>query len=191
MVAQGGDPLGEVSERSLASEKTSILDLSPHKLNKVKDLKQVRPEDFNVELLIAAAREGRLYVDEGKKIVSKEEIKKEVRAYVARIRVFVTPKFRSSIDELWEQILACDDFIEFLTPGSKSRKCREFNKYNVMRIIGVLREKDVYERYSDRKYASLLELTDKDCSYRSYLGMGLEQRHLLVKIREIVTLTFG
>lgn len=140
---------------------------------------------------MAAAREGRLYVDEKKKGVNKEEVKNEVRAYVARIRVFVTPKFRSSIDELWEQILACDDFVEILMPGGKSRKCREFNKYNVMRIIGVLREKDVYERYSDRKYAALLEQTNKDCSYRSYLGMGLEQRCLLVKIRQIVTLTFG
>ena len=157
----------------------------------MKKLTRVSPEDFDVEALMAAAREGRLYVDEKKKGVSKEEVKNEVRAYVARIRVFVTPKFRSSIDELWEEILACDDFIEFLTPGDKSRKCREFNKYNVMRIIGVLREKDVYERYSDRKYAALLEQTDKDSSYRSYLGMGLEQRHLLVKIRQIVTLTFG
>ena len=60
-----------------------------------------------------------------------------------------------------------------------------------MRIIGVLREKDVYERYSDRKFAALLEQTEKDCSYRSYLGMGLEQRNLLIKIRQIVTLTFG
>ena len=60
-----------------------------------------------------------------------------------------------------------------------------------MRIIGVLREKDVYEHYSDRKFASLLEQTKRDCSYRCYLGMGLEQRCLLVKIRQIVTLTFG
>ena len=152
----------------------------------MKNLKQVRPEDFDVELLMVAAREGRLFVDEAKSTVSKEEVKREVRAYVARIRAFVTPKFRSSIDELWEQILACDDFIEFLMPGGKSRKCRKFNKYNVMRIIGVLREKDVYEHYSDRKYAALLEQSNKDSSYRSYLGMGLEQRFLLVKIRQII-----
>lgn len=157
----------------------------------MKKLKQVRPEDFDAELLMVVAQEGRLYVDETENTVSKELVKREVRAYVARIKVFVTPKFRSSIDELWEQILACDDFIEFLTPGGRSRKCREFNKYNVMRIIGVLREKDVYERYSDRKFAALLEQTEKDCSYRSYLGMGLEQRNLLIKIRQIVTLTFG
>jgi len=55
-----------------------------------------------------------------------------------------------------------------------------------MRIIGVLREKDVYEHYSDRKYVSLLEQTNHDCSYRSYLGMGLDERSMLVIIRQIV-----
>ena len=55
-----------------------------------------------------------------------------------------------------------------------------------MRIIGVLREKGVYEYYNDSKYNALLEQTDKDTPYRSYLGMGLDQRHLLVEIRELV-----
>lgn len=157
----------------------------------MKKLKQVRPEDFDVETLMAAAREGRLYVDEKKKTVNKEQVQKDVRAYVARISPLVTRHYRSTIDELWDEILNDDDFIELLLPSNKTRKYRGFNKYNVMRIIGVLREKDVYERYSDRKFASLLEQTPKDCSYRSYLGMGLEQRSLLVKIRQIVTLTFG
>ena len=148
--------------------------------------KRVRPEDFDVELLMAAAREGRLYVDETRTEVSKEDVIIEVRAYVKRIKVFVTKAFSQSIDDLWEQILANDEFVAFLTPGSKAKKCRVFDKYSVMRIIGVLREKDVYERYSDRKYIALLEETNKDCSYRSYLGMGLEQRDLLVKLRQIV-----
>lgn len=150
------------------------------------NFKQVRPEDFDVELLLAAAREGRLYVDETKKEVSRETIIIEVRAYVQRIKVFVTKQYRSSIDDLWEQILATDDFVMFLTPGCKAKKCKVFDKYNVMRIIGVLREKDVYEHYSDLKYNALLEQTDKDSPYRKYLGMGLEQRYLLVKLRQIV-----
>lgn len=148
--------------------------------------KQVRPEDFDVELLLAAAREGRLYVDEARKEVSRETIIIEVRAYVQRIKVFVTKQYRSSIDDLWEQILASDDFVTFLTPSCKAKKCKVFDKYNVMRIIGVLREKDVYEHYSDLKYNALLEQTDKDSPYRKYLGMGLEQRCLLVKLRQIV-----
>ena len=148
--------------------------------------KRVRPEDFDAELLLVAAREGRLYVDETRNEVSKEEVIIEVRAYVQRIKVFVTKAFSSSIDDLWEQILSNDDFVTFLTPGCKAKKCRVFDKYNVMRIIGVLREKDVYERYSDLKYNALLEQTDKDSPYRKYLGMGLEERHLLVKLRQIV-----
>jgi len=152
----------------------------------LKKLKQVCPEDFDVEVLLAAAREGRLYVDENKKKISREILIKEVRAYVGRIKVLVTKEFSSSIDELWDQILSKEEFVVLLTPSCKAKKCREFNKYSVMRIIGVLREKGVYEYYNDSKYNTLLEQTDKDTSYRKYLGMGFEQRHLLVEIRKIV-----
>ena len=151
-----------------------------------KQLKQVSPEDFDVRMLMQAAREGRLYIEESARVYSRSNIINEVRAYVDRINVFVTRPYRSSIDDLWNEILSCDEFIDFLTPSSKTRKCLEFNKYGVMRIIGVLREKDVYEHYSDRKYVSLLEQTNHDCSYRSYLGMGLDERSMLVKIRQIV-----
>ena len=112
---------------------------------KLKKLKQVRPEDFDVKALLAAAREGRLYVDESKKELSRDVVIKEVRAYIGRIKVFATKKYNTSIDGLWEQILSTEDFVLFLTPSCKAKKCREFNKYSVMRIIGVLREKDVYE----------------------------------------------
>ena len=151
-----------------------------------KSLKQVRPEDFDVKALLAAAREGRLYVDESKKEVSRDIIIKEVRAYVERIKVLVTKEFSSSIDDIWEQILSMEDFMQLLTPSRKAKKCRKFNKYIVMRIIGVLREKGVYEYYNDSKYNAILEQTVKDTPYRKYLGMGLEQRHLLVEIRKIV-----
>ena len=135
---------------------------------------------------MAAAREGKLYVDETRHEVSREEIIVEVRAYVRRIKMFVTKPYISKVDDLWEQILTSDDFVTFLTPGSKAKKCKAFDKYSVMRIIGVLREKDVYERYSDRKFDALLEPEMKDSPYRKYLGMGLEQRALLIKLRQIV-----
>lgn len=186
MAAKGCSLLSEVSERSLASEKDPILELLPHKLNKVNKYRRVRLEDFNVELLMAAAREGRLYVDESKQKVSRDHIKEEVRAYVARIRRFVTKGFSSSVDDIWEHILSTEEFVVFLTPCSKAKKCREFDKYNVMRIIGVLREKGVYEDFNDTKYNNILEQTDKDTPYRKYLRMGLEQHHLLVKLRQIV-----
>ena len=133
-----------------------------------------------------AAREWRLYVDESKKKVNKQQIIREVRAYAARIGGLVTKEFSSSIDDLWEQILSTDEFVALLTPSSKAKKCREFNKYNVMRIICVLREKGVYKDLNDSTYNSILEQTDIDTPYRKYLSKGLEQRHLLVKLRQIV-----
>ena len=151
-----------------------------------KSFKKVCPEDFDVKALMVAAREGRLYVDESKKEVNRDIIIKEVRAYVGRIKMLVTKKFSSSIDNLWEQILSTEEFVVFLTPNSKTKKCREFNKYSVMRIICVLREKGVYEAFNDSEYNNILEQTDKDTPYRKYLSMGLEQHHLLVKLREIV-----
>ena len=152
----------------------------------MRKLEQIRPEDFDVEKLLAAAREGRLYVDEGRKSVNKEEVAKEVRAYVARIRTFVTPRFRSSVDELWEEILCDDDFIDYLMPGSKTTLCCDFNKYSVMRIVCVLREHGVYEQYSDRKYDALFEPEVKDSPYRKYLGKGINENYLLIKIRNIL-----
>lgn len=149
-------------------------------------LKKVLPEDFDVELLKAAAREGRLYVDEEKREVSKEEVIKEVRAYVARIKVFVTKAFSLSIDKIWEQILANDDFVKFLTPGRNVQKCQVFNKYNVMRIICVLRENGVYEDYSGRRFDALLEPDLKDSPYRKYLYKGIEPRERIIEIRKII-----
>ena len=151
-----------------------------------KQISQVNPENFDVQMLLQAAREGRLYVEEEEKTVSREYIINNVRAYIQRINPLVTRRYRTVIDMLWEEIFQSEALVKLLMPKPKARKCRDFDKYGVMRLIGVLREKDVYERYSDRKYMALLEQTQRDCSYRSYLGMGLEERSMLVIIRQIV-----
>ncbi len=144
---------------------------------------QVLPEDFNILELWIAACEGRLYLEPRK--VGRTQIRKDVLLYVDRIRPLVSHKFRPYIDELWEQILACDEFMDYLT-HSKARKFRQFNKYNLMRIIGVLREAGVYEAYSYKKYLALLENTDKDNSYRCFLGKGIEPHKLLNRLLLIV-----
>lgn len=156
----------------------------------MKKLKQVRPEDFDVEALMAAAREGRLYVDEKKKTVNKEQVKRDVRAYVARISPLVTRRYRSTIDELWDEIFGNDVLMDLMMPKPKARKCRDFDKYGVMRIVGVLRVKGVYEQRSDPQFDALLEQPGRDSPYRRYLGQGLEQRAQLLALRSIVeTLT--
>ena len=156
---------------------------SSHELNKMREDYYVRPEDFDVEELWAAACEGRLILLPRK--VGRTQIRKDVLLYVDRIRPLVSHKFRPYIDELWEQILACDEFMDYLT-HSKARKFRQFNKYNLMRIIGVLREAGVYEEYSYKKYLALLENTDKDNSYRCFLGKGIEPHKLLNRLLLIV-----
>ena len=153
-------------------------------------MKQVHPEDFDVEALLAAAREGRLYVDEKKKTVNKEKVKRDVRAYVARISPLVTRRYRSTIDELWEEIFGNDVLMDMMMPKPKARKCRDFDKYGVMRIVGVLRVKDVYEQRSDPQFDALLEQPGQDSPYRRYLGQGFEQRAQILALRSIVeTLT--
>ena len=152
----------------------------------MRNLKRVRPEDFDVAELLQAAREGKLIIDITIGSIDRKTVKENVRAYVRRIDSLVTPPFRASIDALWDDVFSCDELMALLMPKPKARKCRDFDKYSVMRMIGVLRENGVYEQYSDRKFTALLEQTDKDCSYRSYLGAGIEQRALIIKIRQIV-----
>ena len=152
------------------------------------NLKPVRPEDLDVKFLMLkqAAREGRLFLDDITVVpTDRETVKENIRAYVRRIDSFVTPPFRASIDALWEAIFCCDELMALLMPKPKARKCRDFDKYSLMRIIGVLRENNVYEQYSDRKFMALLEQTDKDCPYRKYLSAGIEQRLLIINIRQI------
>ena len=149
-------------------------------------LRQVRPEDYTEELVLQLFREGRLYVDEPKSTVSKEDVIKEVRAYVARIRPFVTDHYSSLVDELWENIFQCDILVELLMPKPKARKCKTFDKYGVMRIICVLREKGVYEHRSDPQFDALLEGQGNDSPYRRYLGQGLEIQCQRVALRHIV-----
>ena len=149
-------------------------------------MKQVRPEDFDVEALMAAAREGRLYVDEKKKTVNKEKVKRDVRAYVARISPLVTRRYRSTIDELWNEIFGNNVLMDLMMPKPRAKKFTKFDKYGVMRIVGVLREKGIYEQRSQRQFDALLEQSGQDSPYRRFLGQGLEQRAQLLALRNIV-----
>lgn len=152
----------------------------------MKKLKRVRPEDYDAEALMAAAREGRVYIAENEECISKEQVVIAVRAYVQRINILATPNYASSVDELWEQILSTDEFVDFLMPGTRTRKCKTFNKYNVMRIIGVLRENGVYQLLSDPKFDALLEPDLTDSSYRKSLGKGIGQSALMAELKKIL-----
>ena len=147
-----------------------------------------RPEDFDVQVLFDAAREGfDSVIIRFPSPANKYEVRREVRAYISRIKCYVTQEFQTSIDALWDTLLNNDEFVDFFLPGRKAKKCRTFDKYHVVRVIGVLREQGVYKPYSDRKFDALLEQPGKDSPYRRYLSMGLEEAALLKKARELVT----
>ena len=105
---------------------------------------------------------------------------------MARIGQLVTPRIKTSADALWEDIFSNDQLMGLLMPKPKARKCKTFDKYGVMRLIGVLREHEVYQPLSDRKIMMLLEQNDKDSPYRKFLSMGIEQYVLIVKLRKII-----
>ena len=146
-----------------------------------KNLRKVLPDDYDKETLWAAVQEGRVYIDEPQE-VCREAVTDNVRTYVKQLCPLTTDRFREHVDEVWERIFACDELFGLLTPSPKARKFKAFNKYNVMRIIGVLREAGVYGQYNDLYFIHLLEHTDQDNSYRSYLGKGIEQHPLLLKL---------
>lgn len=148
----------------------------------------VRPEDLKnkLEQLMIAAQEGRLILEQPAIETDKEVVKEKVRAYVERIRGKVCRKFSSTIDQIWNDIFADDELMGLLMPNNKTRKCKDFNKNGVFRILGVLINHDVYELLNHRNYGYILEETTEDTSYRSFLSRGIDSHSALTSLRRIV-----
>ncbi len=137
-------------------------------------LVKVPVEGIKAEEVLALWHTGRLYVKLNRKNVPLEKIKDNVRAYVDRLRPFVTAAFRDSIDELWDEILDDELYRPLIVPDARTRKERSLNKNGVMRLVGVLRSLQVYECMTDSEICATLEGHHKDCSYRGYLGKGVD-----------------
>ena len=153
-------------------------------MSRTKNVKSVRvSEDFlreNFSEVLAAAREGRLLIKpKERKAPRREEVIESVRAYVSQIDGLAQPNWAERVGMVWEAIFDEKDFVDLLMPGPKMRKFRDFNKYSVMRLVGVLRSHGVYDEcVNDSQLCALLEHTTKDSAYRSYIGLGLESREL-------------
>ena len=135
---------------------------------------QVPVEGFTAEEVLVLWRTGNLFCRFKPKNLTTAEIKQNVRAYVSKIRPYVTAAFRDSIDELWDEILDDELYIPLIVPDARTRKERSLNKNGVMRLVGVLRSLKVYECMTDSEICATLEGHHKDCSYRSYLGRGVD-----------------
>ena len=135
--------------------------------------KQVPVEGFTAEEVLILWKAGHLFCRFKPKKLSEAEIKQKVHAYVSQLHPYATAVFRSSIDDLWDEILHDDLFLPFIIPNTHTRKCRDMNKNGVMLLVGSLRAMGVYQDLSDCKICSILEQCDVDCSYRAYLSKQL------------------
>lgn len=155
-----------------------------------KKQRKVSPEDLKKRLAFyeKAAAQGKLYVDASFNEISEEEVSLHVKEYVSQVDELATPKWRSKIAALWDKIISDPDFLKMLMPTPKARKCRDFNKYSVMRIMGILIAHNVYpEESRQAAFCRALEHFEKrDCCYRSYLGQGIEDRELRKHLVEYI-----
>lgn len=147
----------------------------------------VKDVEKNYEMLMAAAREGRLFVAPKGEAVTRREVVENVRRYVAQIDGCASRQYRDRISLLWDVILGKEEFVDMLMPDYRAIKFRLFNKYGVMRIVGVMHAKGVYdEALTDVRLCSMLEHTEGDNSYRAFLGRGIDNRQLLTELRMII-----
>ncbi len=151
-----------------------------------KKLRKVIREDLkHMDWFLTAIDEGRVRIEITDDSVSRHAVINNVRAYVARIEGIVAKKYRDSIKCLWDRLLETDEVADMMMPSARARKCREFDKYNVVRVIGVLMEHGFYDYHNQQDIMELLE-GNRENSYRSYLGKGIEDAGLRRDIRAIL-----
>lgn len=147
--------------------------------------KVVREDLKHMDWFLTAIDEGRVRIEITDDSVSRHAVINNVRAYVARIEGIVAKKYRDSIKCLWDRLLETDEVADMMMPSARARKCREFDKYNVVRVIGVLMEHGFYDYHNQQDIMELLE-GNRENSYRSYLGKGIEDAGLRRDIRAIL-----
>lgn len=151
-----------------------------------KKLRKVVREDLkHMDWFLTAIDEGRVRIEITDDSVSRHAVINNVRAYVARIEGIVAKKYRDSIKYLWDRLLETDKVADMMMPSARARKCREFDKYNVVRVIGVLMEHGFYDYHEQQNIMEMLE-GERENSYRSYLGKGIEDAGLRRDIRAIL-----
>ena len=147
--------------------------------------KVVREDLKHMDWFLTAIDEGRVRIEITDDSVSRHAVINNVRAYVARIEGIVAKKYRDSIKCLWDRLLETDNVADMMMPSARARKCREFDKYNVVRVIGVLMEHGFYDYHEQQDIMEMLE-GERENSYRSYLGKGIDDAVIRREIRAIL-----
>ena len=141
-------------------------------------------EDTKIEDILQAWHEGRLIIVPRR--CDNNKVANHIIEYVKRIDSLVTPSYRASIDALWHDILNCKELSSLLMPTGRSGYDK-FNKYGVLRIIGILINNKVYDNRNAMDYFFLLENSkDKNNKFRPFLGRGIDDRSMLLKLKAII-----
>lgn len=144
------------------------------------ELKQVRPEEFDVQILWQLVCEGRLYIREKTIEKSEETIREEgihsILQYVSHIDECTSEKYQSTIHQLWEQILHSPELEDLFFLNRYKNTRGQPNWYRVNVVMVFLLEQNVYCRdtYTAMELHMKMEQTDKRTKF--YTGMG---RYLL------------
>ena len=147
--------------------------------------KVVREDLKHMDWFLTAIDEGRVRIEITDDSVSRHAVINNVRAYVARIEGIAAKKYRDSIKCIWDKLLETDNVADMMMPSARARKCREFDKYNVVRVIGVLMEHGFYDYHEQQDIMEMLE-GERENSYRSYLGKGIDDAVIRRDIRAIL-----
>ena len=140
------------------------------------ELKQVRPEDFDVEMLWQLVCEGRLYiqpkVEQKSEQTNREEGIQAILQYVSHIDACASEKYQPTIRQLWEQILRSSELgdLFFLNRYKSNRGLPNWYRVNVVMVF--LQENKVYrnDSYTAVQLHMMMEQTDKRSKY--YTGKG-------------------
>jgi hypothetical protein len=147
--------------------------------------KVVREDLKHMDWFLTAIDEGRVRIEITDDSVSRHAVINNVRAYVARIEGIAAKKYRDSIKCIWDKLLETDNVADMMMPSARARKCQEFDKYNVVRVIGVLMEHGFYDYHEQQDIMEMLE-GERENSYRSYLGKGIDDAVIRRDIRAIL-----
>ena len=143
-------------------------------------LRKVRPEDFDADALLRAAREGRLFIAP----TAEKHPLTEVLDYVERIREYAT---NPHVREIWEAILSHEKLapLFYLTRYSSQRG--QINWYRVTAVVCLLQENGVYRKdiAAVQLHLCLERASKRNKRYTGKDRYLLERPELLI-VRQIV-----
>ena len=138
-------------------------------------------EDFNIDTLREAFRQGRLYIrTEAKSATSiREEGIQSILQYVSRIEACASQAYASSIHQLWEAILHSPELGDLFFLNRYSSNRGQPNWYRVNAVMTVLLEHNIYrqEEYTAVQLPLRMEQSDKRNSHYTSMNRYLLERH--------------